>query len=126
LVSRSIQKYDRKFTFSRKSITLIGYGFIGVELIVITAGEAKYPRRDLPKASRRVYLVTILLYLFSAILIAFNVPFTDPNLLSLSDTNIDDVTGARSPYIIAINNAGIKVLPSFINACFLFAAWTAG
>lgn len=110
---------------SRSSITLIGYGFIGVELIVVTAGEAKYPRRDLPKASRRVYLVTILLYLISGILIAFNVPYTDPNLLPLSNTNSKIVTGAHSPFIIAINGAGMPFLPGFINACFLVAAWTA-
>ncbi len=97
------------------SITLVGYGFIGVELIVVTAGEAKYPRRDLPKASRRVYLVAILFYLVSSILIAFNVPYTDPNLLAFSDNNVNDITGLRSPYIIAMKRAGMSTFPSFIN-----------
>lgn len=107
------------------SITLAGYAFIGVELVVVTAGEARYPRRDLAKASRRIYLLTLILYFISAVLIACNVPFTNPSLLPLQDPLAHDVTGKRSPYIISISEAGIPFLPGFINAAFLFAAWTA-
>jgi amino acid transporter len=32
----------------------------------------------------------------------------------------------NSPFVIAIKVAGIKVLPSFINACILVSAWSAG
>ncbi|KAI9741128.1 MAG: hypothetical protein M1834_002841 [Cirrosporium novae-zelandiae] len=107
------------------SITLIGYAFIGVELVVVTAGEAKYPRRDLPKASRRIYIFTMLLYLISAILIAFNVPFTHSGLISLSESNSRAFTGKASPFIMAIEDAEIPFLASFVNTCFLLAAWTA-
>ncbi len=48
------------------------------------------------------------------------VPYTDPNLLSNSGT------AAESPYVIAINLAGIKVLPHIINACIFTSAFSAG
>ncbi|KAI9700276.1 MAG: Cationic amino acid transporter 2 [Candelina mexicana] len=105
--------------------TLAQHAFIGVELPVVTAGEAKYPRRDLPKASRRIYLISNLVYVVSALIVAFNVPFTNPNLSPLHGAANDSITGHRSPFVIAIVNAGITHLPGFVNAVFIFAAWTA-
>lgn len=43
---------------------------------------------------------------------------TDPSL-NLSST------AAKSPFVIAIQNAGIGVLPSIINAALLTSAWSA-
>jgi len=34
-------------------------------------------------------------------------------------------TADRSPFVIATENAGIKSLPGFLDACFLFSALTA-
>lgn len=34
-------------------------------------------------------------------------------------------TAAKSPFVIAIKDAGIKVLPSIINAALLTSAWSA-
>lgn len=35
-------------------------------------------------------------------------------------------TAAKSPFVIAIKNAGIKGLPSVVNAALLTSAWSAG
>lgn len=48
------------------------------------------------------------------------VPYTNPNL------DIASGTAATSPFVIAIETAGIKGLPSLINACLLTSAWSAG
>lgn len=48
------------------------------------------------------------------------VPYTDPRLLSGTGT------ATSSPFVIAINDAGIKALPSIINAVILISAWSAG
>lgn len=48
------------------------------------------------------------------------VPYNDPNLLSTSGT------AAESPYVIAIERAGITVLPHIINACVFTSAFSAG
>jgi amino acid transporter len=47
------------------------------------------------------------------------VPSSDPDLLSKSGA-------ARSPFVIAAHNAGIKVVPSIINAVVLTSAWSSG
>lgn len=48
------------------------------------------------------------------------VPFNDPNLLQ------DTGNAAMSPYVIAMTRAGIKTLPSIINAAILTSALSAG
>lgn len=48
------------------------------------------------------------------------VPYNDPSLLQGSGT------AAESPYVIAMNRAGIKVLPHIVNACIFTSAFSAG
>lgn len=48
------------------------------------------------------------------------VPSTDENLLNSSDT------AAASPFVIAASRAGIKIVPSIINAVVLTSAWSSG
>jgi amino acid transporter len=47
------------------------------------------------------------------------VPSNDPDLLNSTGT------AAQSPFVIAAANAGIKVVPSIINAVVLTSAWSA-
>jgi amino acid transporter len=69
----------------RNGITYAFFAYIGVESIVVTAAEAAYPRQDLPKASRRMYLWAIITYVVSVFLMTLNVNYKDPNLRTLSD-----------------------------------------
>ena len=48
------------------------------------------------------------------------VPSNDPDLLRSTGT------AAQSPFVIAATNAGIKVVPSIINAVVLSSAWSSG
>jgi yeast amino acid transporter len=50
------------------------------------------------------------------------VPYNDEDLLSHAGSG----TAAQSPYVIAMNRAGIKVLPHIINACIFTSAFSAG
>ena len=84
----------------------------------IAAGEAKNPRRNLPKAIKRVYVRILLFYILGTFIIGLLVPSNDPDL------NLNS-TAAGSPFVIAIKNAGIKGLPSVINAALLTSAWSA-
>ncbi|KAJ5263748.1 Amino acid/polyamine transporter I [Penicillium angulare] len=48
-------------------------------------------------------------------------------LVSPSDPSLDlSSTAAKSPFVIAIVNAGIPALPSIVNAALLISAWSAG
>ena len=44
-------------------MTQAAFSFIGTEIVAIAAGEAKNPRRNLPKAIRRVYVRILLFYI---------------------------------------------------------------
>ena len=48
------------------------------------------------------------------------VPYNDPNLIA------DAGNAAQSPYVIAFNRAGIKVLPHIINGAVFTSAFSAG
>ncbi|KAI9805075.1 MAG: hypothetical protein M1825_000909 [Sarcosagium campestre] len=108
----------------RKSMTIAAFAYVGVEIVAVTAGEAKYPKRDIPFATKYVWLITICLYVFSVIFVSLCVPWDSKKLLTLGDSKYKN-TGAVSPFIIALDEAGVAVLPGLSNAGFLFAAWTA-
>ncbi|KDE06473.1 AAT family amino acid transporter [Microbotryum lychnidis-dioicae p1A1 Lamole] len=95
------------------------FSYIGTEIVAITAGEAKNPKKTLPKAIRRIYVRILLFYILGVFVIGLLVASDDPRL------NLKVGTAARSPFVIAINNAGIPALPSIINACLLTSAWSA-
>ncbi|KAG1801411.1 amino acid permease [Suillus plorans] len=100
-------------------LTEAAFSFIGTEIVAIAAGEAKNPRRTLPKAIRRVYIRILLFYIGGTLIIGLLVPSNNPFL------NLNSGTTAQSPFVIAIETAGIKSLPSIINACLLTSAWSA-
>lgn len=68
---------------------------------------------------KRVYIRILLFYIGGVTVIGLLVPYTEPDL-DLKDSN-----AAKSPFVIAIRNAGIKGLPSVINAALLTSAWSA-
>lgn len=100
-------------------MTQAAFSFIGTEIVAIAAGEAKNPRRNLPKAIKRVYIRILLFYIGGTLIIGLLVPSNDPGL------NLKSGTAAASPFVIAIQRSGIKGLPSVINACLLTSAWSA-
>ncbi|KAJ7283503.1 amino acid permease [Mycena rebaudengoi] len=106
-------------------MTQAAFSYIGTEIVAIAAGEAKNPRRNLPKAIKRVYIRILLFYIGGVIIIGLLVPSSDPGL-HLSDDSTAKGTAASSPFVIAIRRSGIKALPSVINACLLTSAWSAG
>ena len=101
-------------------MTQAAFSYIGTEIVAIAAGEAKNPRRNLPKAIKRVYIRILLFYIGGTFIIGLLVPSNDPGL------NLNSGDAASSPFVIAIETAGIKGLPSVINACLLTSAWSAG
>lgn len=105
------------------SVTLAMFACMGGDIVVVTAGEAKRPRKDLPPATRFMYWVPLSLYFFASLCVGFNINFADPDLFraySLSNTNT-----SHSPFIIVVKSTAIKVLPNFLNACFLISGYSA-
>lgn len=97
------------------------FAFIqGPELIALTAGEAKKPRKNIPFAAKTFIYRVIFFYVFGALVIGVVVPYNNENLMSGSGN------GASSPFVIGIKNAGIKVLDHIVNAVILTSAWSSG
>ncbi|TXT07410.1 hypothetical protein VHUM_03130 [Vanrija humicola] len=100
-------------------LTQAAFSYIGTEILAIAAAEAKNPRRNLPRAIKRVYIRILVFYLGGTFMIGLLVPSNDKGLA------LNSGTALASPFVIAIRHSGIKVLPSFINACLLTSAWSA-
>lgn len=100
------------------------FSYGGSEMVVIAAGETQNPRRNVPKAVRRVFWRIAIFYVLSVFLVGLCVSRDDPRLLDAIDKDKPGV--AASPFVIAIINGGIHSLPSIINAVLLSSAWSAG
>lgn len=94
------------------------YSYGGVQSVPSLAAEVKNPRRAVFTACKRIfYRVTILMLvtIFCLTLIVFS-----------DDPKIANSTGnaASSPFVVAIKNAKIRVLPHIINAGVLTSAFS--
>jgi amino acid transporter len=99
-------------------MTQAAFSFIGTEIVAIAAGEAQNPRRNIPRAIKKVYIRILLFYILGTFIIGILVPYTNKDLGVQSNA-------FSSPFVIAIRTAGIKGLPSVINAALLTSAWSA-
>ncbi|KAK2592669.1 hypothetical protein QQS21_009636 [Conoideocrella luteorostrata] len=100
------------------------FSYGGSEMVVVASGETENPRRNIPKAIRRVFWRIAIFYVLSIFLVGLCVSSRDPNLLNAISSSAPGA--AQSPFVIAIQNAGIKTLPAIINAVILTSAWSAG
>ena len=96
------------------------FSYGGVEMVAVAAGEAENPRKNIPKAVRRVFWRILFFYVLGSLAIGVIVSSNDPGLLNGG-------AGAKSsPWVIGIVRAGIPVLPSIINAVILTSASSSG
>nr|XP_031857407.1 glyceraldehyde-3-phosphate dehydrogenase, type I [Kwoniella shandongensis]KAA5524479.1 glyceraldehyde-3-phosphate dehydrogenase, type I [Kwoniella shandongensis] len=95
------------------------YSFSGVEMLAISAGELDNPRLNAKKAVNKLFWRILIFYVLGVLIAGMLVPYNDPDLLQSTGT------AAQSPFVIAFTRAGIKVLPSVINAAVLTSAWSA-
>ncbi|KAI1862255.1 uncharacterized protein JN550_010262 [Neoarthrinium moseri] len=101
---------------------MAAFAFAGTELVGLAAAETINPRKSLPTAIKQVFWRITLFYIVALTLIGLLVPYNDERLLA-DDTRPN--TGA-SPFVIAIENAGIEILPSVMNVVILIAVLSVG
>ncbi|KAE8392547.1 amino acid permease/ SLC12A domain-containing protein [Aspergillus alliaceus] len=101
---------------------IFSYG--GSEIVVVAAGETENPRRNIPKAVRRVFWRITVLYVGSIFLVSLCVSSRDTRLLNAIKSGAKGA--GASPFVIAIQNGGIRALPSIINAVILSSAISSG
>lgn len=97
------------------------FAFAGTELVGLAAAETSNPRKSLPTAVKQVFWRITLFYIVSLTLVGLLVPYNDPNLLGASSRNTK-----ASPFVIAIENAGIEGLDSVMNVVIMLAVLSVG
>lgn len=97
------------------------FAFAGTELVGLAAAETRNPRKTLPTAIKQVFWRISLFYIVALTLVGLLVPYNDPRLLNASGGN-----SKASPFVIAISDAGIEVLPSVFNVVILIAVLSVG
>ncbi|KAJ1928965.1 hypothetical protein FBU59_007086, partial [Linderina macrospora] len=93
-----------------------GFSFQGTEMIGVTAGESKNPRRDVPRAIRSAFWRVLLFYISTIFIIGLIVRWDDPRLLQ---ANVEKI--AMSPFVIMFQLAGINWGAHLLNAVILTA-----
>lgn len=91
------------------------FAYTGTELTGLAAAETADPVKQIPKASTQVIWRIMIFYVVNLLLVGLIVP-TDA--AGYSDQG---AVSRHSPFVIAIQLAGIKVLPSIFNAVILIA-----
>lgn len=96
----------------------------GPDYVSMAAGEAENPRVVMPKAYNAVFYRLTAFFILGSLCVGILVPYNDSELIAAF---ADSKPGAAaSPYVVAMNRLGIKVLPHIVNAAVLTAAFSAG
>ncbi|KAI9729596.1 MAG: glyceraldehyde-3-phosphate dehydrogenase 1 [Cirrosporium novae-zelandiae] len=98
------------------------FAFAGTELVGLASAETGNPRKSLPTAVKQVFWRITLFYIVSLTLIGLLVPYTNQRLISGSSS----ADAKASPFVIAIENAGIQGLPSVFNVVIMIAVLSVG
>lgn len=91
------------------------FAYTGTELVGLAAAETSNPQKEIPRASKQVVWRIAFFYIVNLFIVGLIVPADSPLYSG------EGSTSRRSPFVIAIQLAGIKVLPSIMNAVILIA-----
>jgi amino acid transporter len=98
----------------------------GPDYISMIAAEAKHPSIYLKTAFKTVYLRFGIFFIGSALAVGIVLPYNDPELRRIHINGEGSSTAAASPYVIAMSNMGISVLPHVVNALLFTSIYSAG
>ena len=106
------------------SMTTVFFSLQGFYTVSVTAAENKDIDRDesIKLATRKISLRVILLYCLLVFTVGLNVPYTDQYLRDTSIASLNK--GQSSPFIVAMVRSGVTGWPHFINAFFIFSAFS--
>ncbi|KAJ5263693.1 hypothetical protein N7478_011298 [Penicillium angulare] len=96
-----------------------GFSYQGTELVGIAAGETENPRKTVPSAIRKTFFRIIFFFVLTIFFIGIVVPSYDKGLVASDGSGASAQNANASPFVIAARLAGVKVLPSIINAVLL-------
>ncbi|KAI1082441.1 amino acid permease/ SLC12A domain-containing protein [Whalleya microplaca] len=98
-----------------------GFTVVGPEYLSMVAGESERPRTYLKNGFKTVYWRFAVFFIGGALCVGIVLPWNDPKL-----QNADTGTANGSPYVIAMQNMGVQVLPHVVNALLVTSIFSAG
>lgn len=87
------------------------FAFGGTELVGLAAAESANPRKAVPLAAKQVFFRVAFFYIVNLFILGLIIRSDDPRLKNSSGAN-----SSASPFVLAIQDAGVQVLPSIFNA----------
>ncbi|KAK2744656.1 hypothetical protein FQN55_006574 [Onygenales sp. PD_40] len=97
------------------------FAYAGTEMVGLAAAETVNPAKSIPKASKQVFWRILIFYIINILLLGLNVPSDSEVLLGAVGPN-----SKASPFVLAVQLAGIKVLPHIINAVITISVLSVG
>jgi AAT family amino acid transporter len=91
------------------ALQMVTFAFMGVEMIGVAAGEAKDPKRELPKAINRVAWRILLFYVVAILIVLMLIPWTEVGV-------------KESPFVLAWASLGIAGAGGILNGVVLTSA----
>lgn len=99
---------------------------VGPEYVSMVSGECELPSRYLKNAFKTTYARFGIFFIGSALTVAIVIPYNDKALTDVVFGGSQSGTAAASPYVIAMNNLGVNILPHITNALLLTSIFSAG
>lgn len=97
----------------------------GPDYLSMVAGETVLPKSStLPRAFKQIFYRLTFLFLGGCLCVGILVPY---NSVQLAEAINNGAPGAgASPYVIAMDNMGIRILPHIVNGALILSAFSAG
>lgn len=100
---------------------------VGPEFLSIAASEVKHPRVYVKMAYKALFARILIFFIGGCLAITIIISPSDPVLNSIyKDGSGNSGSAAASPYIIAMQNLGVRGLPHLITALFATTIFAAG
>lgn len=97
---------------------------VAPEYLGMVAGEAANPRKTMPRAFKTIIYRLSFFYILGALSVGILLKHDDATLVKAVN---EGAAGANvSPYVIAMRNMGITVLPDIVNVLCVTASFSAG
>ena len=97
---------------------------VAPEYLGMAAGEAENPRKTMPRAFKGIIYRLSIFYVLGAMSVGILLRHDDPTLV---EAVTEGAAGANvSPYVIAMQNMNIKVLPHIVNVLCISSTFSAG
>ncbi|KAF7631649.1 amino acid transporter [Aspergillus flavus] len=99
---------------------------VGPEYISMVSAEAQRPSIYIKSAFKTVYYRFCIFFVVGSLAVGIVVAYNDPALVNIYFGDGDSSTAAASPYVIAMENLGVSVLPHIVNALIFTSIFSAG